>query len=140
MRTARRGHRGSPAMTWAAVAAALVAHAALLGTTHALGVSIVGESGFASVTKGKDKLAIEPDLKPSCSGDAFLALAGRTTMCLAPWESDLDGCMTTAQTTLWLELSSCQARDEKGIAQVAMLEPKQRRQGHADRSRAAASR
>ena len=57
MRTARRGHRGSPAMTWAAVAAALVAHAALLGTTHALGVSIVGESGFASVTKGKDKLA-----------------------------------------------------------------------------------
>ena len=88
MRTARRGHRVSPATTWAAAAAALVVHAALLGTTSALGVSIVGESGFASVTKGKDKLPIAPELKPSCSGDAFLALAGRTTMCFAPWEAE----------------------------------------------------
>lgn len=125
MRTARRGHRVSPATTWAAAAAALVIHAAVFGATSAFGVSIVGESGFTSPTKAKDKLAIEPELKPSCTGDAFLALAGRTTMCLAPWESDLDGCMNTAQTTLWLELSSCQARDEKGIAQVAMLEQKQ---------------
>ena len=104
---------------------ALAVHGVLLGTTHALGVSIVGETGFTSATKDKDKLAVMPELKPSCSGDAFLALAGRTTMCLAPWESDPDGCMNVAQTTLWLELSSCQARDDKNIAQVAMLDQKQ---------------
>src|SRR4051794_32693956 len=124
MRTARRGHRVSPATTWVAAAAALAVHATLLGTTHALGVSIVGESGFTSPTKAKD-LAAMIELKPSCSGDAFLAFAGRVTVCLAPWEADSDGCINTAQTTLWLELSSCQARDEKGIAQVAMLEQKQ---------------
>lgn len=125
MRTARRGHRVTPATTWAAVLGALAVHATLLATTHALGVSIVGETGFAHVTKDKDKLAMAPELEPSCSGDAFLALAGRATLCLAPWEGDPDGCLHTAQTTLWIELSSCQARDEKGVAEVAMLEPKQ---------------
>ena len=125
MRTARRGHRVRPATTWAAAVGALAVHGVLLGTTHALGVSIVGETGFTSTTKDKDKLAVMPELKPSCSGDAFLALAGRTSMCLAPWESDPDACMNVAQTTLWLELSSCQARDDKNIAQVAMLDQKQ---------------
>jgi TonB family protein len=125
MRTARRGHRTGPATTWAAALVAVAVHATLLGTTQVLGVSIVGESGFTHNSKPKPELADAAELKPTCVGDVYLTLVGRAMVCLAPWEADTDACMSSAQTTMWLELSSCMARDEKSIAEVAMLEPKQ---------------
>ena len=125
MRTAGRGQRVRPATTWAAVAAALVVHGALLGTVHALDISLIGRS-FVAVGKDKAKLAAEqPELKTTCTGDAFLMFSARSSMCLAPWRADTDACIDEAQTNLWIDLSSCQARDEQNIAQVAMLDRKQ---------------
>ncbi len=131
MRTARRGQ---PDATWLAVLVAVAIHGALIGTVQLTGLSVTGERGFghAGGGRGEGGMAMTtvatppaPELKPTCVGDAYLAFGGRTTLCLAPWEADQDGCISTATTTMWLELSSCMARDEKAIAQVAMLEPKQ---------------
>jgi TonB family protein len=102
-----------------------VAHGLLLGTVHALGISLVGE-GFNPIGKDKQKqLASAPELKSTCTSDAFLTFSARSSMCLAPWRADTDPCFDDAQTGLWIDLSSCQARDEKGIAEVAMLDKKQ---------------
>jgi TonB family protein len=120
MRTARRGQRVT---TWAAVAAALVVHGVVLGSMHAFDISIEG-AGFVP-TKARPTLADAPELKVTCRGDAFLTVSARMTMCFAPWRSDTDSCLDDAQNGLWIDLSSCQARDEKGIAEVAMLDPKQ---------------
>ena len=46
-------------------------------------------------------------------------------MCYAPWVADVDDCVNVAYTTMWLDLSGCQAQNEKGIAEVAMLDKKQ---------------
>ena len=102
-----------------------MAHGLVLGTVHAFGISLVGE-GFNPVTKEKPKLAVaEPDLKSTCTSDAFLTFSARSTMCLAPWRADTDACLDEVQTGLWIDLSSCQARDDKGVAEVAMLDKKQ---------------
>ncbi|MBV8758708.1 MAG: TonB family protein [Deltaproteobacteria bacterium] len=113
---------------------AVAIHGLLIGSAHVFGLTLTGERGFGHAGGGNGEggmamktvaAAAEPELKPTCVGDAYLAFGGRTTMCFAPWESDNDACISTATTTMWLELSSCMARDEKAIAQVAMLEPKQ---------------
>jgi TonB family protein len=102
-----------------------VAHGIVLASVQTLGISLVGE-GFNPLAKDHAKqLADTPELKTTCTSDAFLTFGARTTMCLAPWRSDTDACLDEVQNDLWIDLSSCQARDEKGVAEVAMLEPKQ---------------
>jgi TonB family protein len=123
--TARRTRRVSKSTIWAASLAAIFAHGAVLGTVHALGVSVVGE-GFNAVTApglGKD-IPPEADLKASCVGDVVFATSGRTAMCFAPWIADVDQCLSDAQMSLWIDLSSCQARNDPSTA-IAMLEQKQ---------------
>src|SRR5690349_9545267 len=114
----RPGRRTAPANTWAAIAIALVVHGTVLGTVHAVGVRAV--DGFGAVAK-----AIEvPDLKSGCVGDVALASSARFTMCFAPWQNDVDTCLHDAQMAVWMDLSSCDAQNEKNLAQVSMLDPK----------------
>ena len=88
-------------------------HALLLGSVHAFDISLVGE-GFApgAVKPTPEKPA--PDLVAGCEGDAFLTAGARASMCYAPWVADVDDCVNVAYTTMWLDLSGCQARSEKG--------------------------
>src|SRR4029079_3474034 len=108
MLTARRTRRVRQSMFCAAVAAALVAHGAVLGTVHALGLSMISEAwnrGAAST-----KLVMEEvELKATCTGDAALTTSGRFAMCFAPWVEDVDQCIADAQMSLWIDLSACQA-------------------------------
>jgi TonB family protein len=122
MRTLRRGRRVTPATMWAAVCAALLVHGAVVGTVHGLGLSLVGE-GFGHHERAKP--TVETDLVASCKGDALLASSARISMCYAPWHADVDQCIDEAQTRMWMDLSSCQARDQSAIAAVSMLSPKQ---------------
>ncbi len=122
---ARRGRRVTPATTWIAIGAALVVHATVLGSVHALGVNVIGE-GFArklAAPKPEDLAAV--DVIATCRGDALLAGSARITMCAAPWRSDTDACIEDASNAMFIELSSCDVRDGKGFATVAMLEPRQ---------------
>jgi TonB family protein len=110
--------------TWAAIAAALVVHVALLGTVHALDITLL-DTGAAARSPTRPQDAIEQaELKPTCAGDAFLALSARTAVCLAPWKDDVDECAEDAQMTLWIDLSSCMARNEPEATTVSLLEGK----------------
>src|SRR5258706_3363668 len=101
--------------TWAGIVAAIAVHATILGTVHAVGVKQV--DGFGALKQAVD----EPELKSGCVGDAMLAATARYSLCLAPWQSDADACLGEARVNMWIDLSSCDARDERGIAQVAMV-------------------
>ncbi|TMQ08029.1 MAG: TonB C-terminal domain-containing protein [Deltaproteobacteria bacterium] len=110
-------------MTWVAVAIALVVHGAILGTVHAFGLSIITEG---LVGRGPAKPSADADdaeLKATCFNDAVFAISGRAAMCLAPWVHDVDQCLSDAQMSLWLDLSSCQGRADPGTA-IAMVEAK----------------
>src|SRR4051794_31897813 len=120
MPPARRTRRVSRSTIWAAMCVALVAHGAILGTVHALGMSVIGD-GLHAKRSARPALADDDDLKPSCFNDAVFATSGRAALCLAPWIADVDQCVADAQMTLWLDLSSCQARNEPSTA-IAMLE------------------
>jgi TonB family protein len=106
------------------VVAALLLHAALLGSVHAFGITFIGEGFVPNGAKAKPS-APAPDLASGCEADAFLTAGARVSMCYAPWQADVDDCVNVAYTTMWLDLSGCQAQHEKGIAEVAMLEQKQ---------------
>ena len=106
---------------WVVLAVTIVVHGAVLGTVHALGMTVVGE-GFV---KAQKRAVEDPDLAMGCVSDAMLAASARTTLCLAPWRTDTDDCVTEAQTDMWIDLSSCQARNDKNIASVAMIETHQ---------------
>jgi TonB family protein len=121
---ARRGNRVTPARTWAAVIAAFVLHGVLLGSVHAFDISIIGEGFVPGAVKAKPAKPA-PDLVAGCEGDAFLTASARVSMCYAPWVADVDDCVDVAYTTMWLDLSGCQARNEKGVAEVAMLDKRQ---------------
>lgn len=117
-------------MIWAAVGAALVVHATLLGTVQAFGLQMVGE-GFVADSKPKhpvdeDDLALQdaPELKTTCSGDVLLATGARAAMCLAPWNSDVPGCGSDTVMSMWMDLSSCQAGESMATAPIALLDSK----------------
>lgn len=104
--------------------AAFALHGVLLGTVHAFDISIVGKGFVPGAVKPRPQTPA-PDLATGCAADAFLAASARISMCYAPWESDVDDCVNIANTTMWLDLSGCDARHEKGIAEVAMLDKRQ---------------
>jgi TonB family protein len=53
----------------------------------------------------------------------MLATSGRTALCFAPWVADVEDCLSVAQMSLWMDLSSCEARNDPRTA-ITMLEPK----------------
>jgi TonB family protein len=120
----RRTRRAGESRIWAAALAALVVHGTILGSVHALGFSLVGEGfGPRSSAKPRPSDAADSELKATCAGDAVLATSGRTAMCFAPWIRDVDECLGDAQMSLWMDLSSCQARNDPSTA-ISMVEQK----------------
>ncbi|HUJ57742.1 MAG TPA: TonB family protein [Kofleriaceae bacterium] len=109
-------------MLGAAVPVAIGLHLLVLGTIDVLDISAIDGFGGHSVAAAATKPA--PEVRSSCTGDAALAGGARFALCFAPWSSDVDGCLDDAQSDLLIDLSSCQARNDDGIAQVAMLEPR----------------
>jgi TonB family protein len=122
MPTAHRNRRVRRSTMWTAVLAAIVVHGTILGTVQALGISILGE-GLHGPSRRKPAAADEAELKASCVGDVVFATSGRTAMCLAPWIADVDQCLADAQMNLWMDLSSCQARNSPRTA-ITMVEQK----------------
>jgi len=122
MPTARRTRRVSESTIWAAVCAALVAHGAVLGTMQALDMSMIGD-GLRGKTSSSAALADDVELAQSCFTDVVFASSGRAALCFAPWVADVDQCVADAQMTLWMDLSSCQARNDPATA-IAMIEPR----------------
>ncbi len=123
MRAVGRDRRAPAGSGWVAIAAALAVHGVVLGTVHAIGVAPVG--GFGAAVGAATKQADDPDLKTGCVSDALLAASARYTLCFGPWHDDTDACLDESYNDMWIDLSSCQVRDDKGIAQVVMVEPKQ---------------
>src|ERR1043165_4558431 len=122
MLTQRRTRRVRQSMLWAAVAAALVVHAAVLGTVNALGLSMISEAWNRGAASPRLVME-EAELKTTCAGDAALTTSGRVAMCFAPWVADVDQCVADAQMSLWIDLSGCQARNDPSTA-IAMIEPR----------------
>ena len=118
-----RRPRVKPATTWAAIAAAVLVHGALLGSVQAFDISLV-EEGVGHRTPKPEPELDAAELKTTCSGDALLALTARTGMCLAPWRDDIEDCASDAQMTLWIDLSSCMARNEPEATTIGLLEGK----------------
>ena len=117
----RRPHRLRESRIWAAVIAAVIVHGTILGSVHALGISLVHESfGPRSSASPKDG-DLDAELKPSCTGDALFATSGRTALCFAPWVADVDQCLADAQMYMWMDMSSCQARNDRSTA-ISMIE------------------
>src|ERR1041384_5971735 len=109
MLTQRRTRRVRQSMLWAAVAASLVVHGAVLGTVNALGLSMISEAWNRGAASPKLVME-EAELKTTCAGDAALTTSGRVAMCFAPWVADVDQCVADAQMSLWIDISRCQAR------------------------------
>ncbi len=123
MPTARRTRRVRTSTLWAAVCAALLVHGAILGTVQALDISVRGD-GMHARTAARDAVAEDrAELKPSCFNDVVFASTGRSALCFAPWIAEVDQCLADAQMAMWIDLSSCQARNDPATA-IAMIEPK----------------
>jgi TonB family protein len=115
-----RNRRNGRSTLWAAAVAALVVHIAVLGTVHAVGITWVQPRH----SKGPARPAVDDiDLMASCTGDVVLATSGRTALCFAPWVAKVDDCLADAQMSMWMDLSSCEARNDPQTA-ISMLEPK----------------
>ena len=107
---------------WPSLVAALAVHGAIFGAVNVLGLSIIGTGDHAAAIRPEPPTE-DVDLKASCVDNAAFAASGRTAMCLAPWVGNVDDCLNDAQMSLWIDLSSCQARNDPGTA-VTMVEPK----------------
>lgn len=110
MSPARRHRRLNKAAIAAAIGATLVVHAAFLGTVQAWGIGAVG-SGFVATGQGSaaaKPAPPEPELVTSCTGDVLLATGARASMCLAPWNKDVQGCGGDVYVQMWMDLSACQ--------------------------------
>ena len=120
LRTRRRAREPR---TWPALVAALAVHGTIFGLVNVLGLSIIGGGGHTAAATRPQPPVEDAELKSSCFDNAVFAISGRTAMCLAPWVGSIDDCLSDAQMSLWIDLSSCQARNDPGTA-VTMLEPK----------------
>ncbi|HET9624536.1 MAG TPA: TonB family protein [Kofleriaceae bacterium] len=114
----RRNRRTGRSTLWAAALAAALVHIAVLGSVHALGLSLVSPRAHAAIKK---KVVDDVDLMASCAGDVVLATSGRSALCFAPWVASVDDCLADAQMSLWMDLSSCEARNDPKTA-IAMVE------------------
>jgi TonB family protein len=85
-------------------------------------MSMISEGFHRSLASPKLVME-EAELKGTCAGDVALATSGRSALCFAPWIDDVDKCLADAQLRMWMELSSCQARNDPSTA-IAMIDPK----------------
>jgi len=122
MLTAHHHRRVRRSTIWIAVLAALLVHGTILGTVQALGISMVGD-GLHAASHAGAAVADDVELKVTCLGDVVFATSGRTAMCFAPWIDDVDQCLADTQMSLWMDLSSCQARNDPRTA-ITMVEQK----------------
>jgi TonB family protein len=99
----------------------LLVHGLVLGSIDVLGLSLVGE-GFAATRNGPSSAADEVELETGCRSDAVLAGLARGSLCLAPWESDVDRCLQGANVDMYMDLSSCTTFS--GVEAISMLERK----------------
>lgn len=107
---------------WPAVVAAVLVHGTILETVHALGLSIGPGSAHAAQPRSqRPELDDDPEIARSCAGNAALATSGRAALCFAPWIGDVDRCLADAQLSLWMDLSSCQSRNDPRTA-IAVIE------------------
>lgn len=109
--------------TWPSLVAALAVHGAIFGAVNVFGLSILGTGGHPAAAIQPPPPPEEVELEASCFDDVVFAVSGRTAMCLAPWVGSVDDCLNDAQMSLWIDLSSCQARNDPGTA-VTMVEPR----------------
>jgi TonB family protein len=109
--------------TWPSLVAALAVHGAIFAAVNVLGLSVIGTGGHTAAATRPQPPPEEVELKASCFDNAVFATSGRTAMCLAPWVASVDDCLNDAQMSLWIDLSSCQARNDPGTA-VTMVEPR----------------
>jgi TonB family protein len=124
---ARQYARVQPASWAAAFGGAVLFNVLVLAWLTGFGHGF-GSGGFGATKLGDEaELAAvdEPDLKTGCVGDALLAASARYTLCFGPWHDDTDACLDESFNDMWIDLSSCQARDNKNVAEVAMIEAKQ---------------
>src|SRR6185437_12129936 len=126
MRTAARHYMRVQPSTWgAAFGAAVLVNVIVLMWLCGFKSDFAG-GGFGSVKLGEPAVATAaPELETNCVGDAMLAASARYTLCFAPWQSDVDSCLDESGNDMWIDLSSCDARNEKAVAEVAMIDPKQ---------------
>jgi TonB family protein len=118
----RRGRRVSPATTWTVVAFAVLVHGAVLGTVEALDLVLLGQG--MSTRDHDGELADARALRAGCRGDAWLAGGARMSLCFAPWRADTEACVEAAQLEMFMDLSSCEARDNPAVATIAMIQPR----------------
>ena len=116
--TARRGRRVTPATLWAAIAAAIVVHASVLGTVEALDLRAMGQ-GMS--TRKMAEAPPEVAIKANCQGDTMFASSARATLCFAPWVSDVDSCLHDSEMAMYMDLSGCVVVDQPmEVAQVTL--------------------
>ncbi|HEX3476976.1 MAG TPA: TonB family protein [Kofleriaceae bacterium] len=109
--------------TWPSLVAALTVHGAIFGAVNVLGLSIIGSGNHSAAATRELPPEEDVDLKASCSDNVIFAASGRMALCLAPWVGSVDDCLNDAQLSLWIDRSSCQARNDPGTA-VTLVEPK----------------
>lgn len=115
-----RNRRNGRSTLWVAALAAVAVHVAVLGTVHALGITLVPAKRITGPTQAKP-VVDDIDLQPTCAGDVVLATSGRTALCFAPWVASVDDCLADAQMSLWMDLSSCDAQKDPETA-ISMVE------------------
>ena len=108
--------------TAVAIAAALFVHVMVFVPFEGLGLFSIGRA--ATLGHGpRSVLAAQAELVTTCTGDVGLASAARYALCVGPWVADVDQCLDEAFTNMWMDLSSCSAVGDPGVA-VAMLDPR----------------
>ena len=110
-------------MLWLGVLAAVLIHGSIFATSQLFGLTFIGAGMTAAIAAKAPPLADDVELKSSCFDDVVFSTSGRAALCLAPWVASVDDCLADAQLNLWIELSSCQARNDPGTA-ITMIEPK----------------
>src|SRR6185295_1453585 len=122
MPTVRLRRRVREPMTWLAILVALVVHGAIFATVNVLGLSILGPGPGPSARKPPPPEE-DVELAATCFDNVVYATSGRSLLCLAPWIGNVDECLADAQMSLWMDLSSCQARNDPGTA-ITMISPR----------------
>src|SRR5690348_15842002 len=114
--------RARKPMLWVGALAAVLIHAALFATSQLFGLTFI-TAGMTAANAAKAPTTDEVELKSSCFDNVVFSTSGRAALCLAPWVTSVDACLADAQMSLWIDLSSCQARNDPGTP-ITMLEPK----------------
>ena len=120
----RRGRRVDNAALLGAIAVALAVHGAVFGTVHALGIGLISGGSYAHAPAKVAEEVPDVELKTGCVSDAGLANAARFALCFAPWQKEVDSCIDDVSMNLWMDVSGCSIKDEKALASVSMVEPR----------------